>query len=163
MSFEDSYLGRLRRFVGSDTLMSGGVRLLVEDNEGRFLTIRRADDGKWGLPAGAMELSESLMDAAARELFEETNLRLHDPVAFGLCSDPATETHEYPNGDRVQYISLLVHSGVDDTAPLANDGEARALRFHSLAEISALDFTEAERPAFDHWKRFCATGIFQIA
>ncbi|QUJ77943.1 NUDIX domain-containing protein [Sulfitobacter albidus] len=142
--------------------MSGGVRVLVEDAQGRFLILRRADDGKWGLPAGGMELGESLLDAAARELREETGLRLIAPTPFGLASDPTIETHTYPNGDTVQYITLLVHSALGDQTPVARDGEARAFDWITPDAVPGLDFATPERPTFDHWQRFRVTGTFQM-
>lgn len=162
MSFSDSYLGRLRAFVGPQMLLSIGVRILVEDASGRFLVLRRADDGKWALPAGGMELGESLMDAAARELLEETNLMLRAPTPFGISSDPKIETHVYPNGDPVQSIALMVHMHATSGNLRANDGEARTLAFKSSAEIEALDFVSTEWPTFAHWQRFKDTDVFQV-
>lgn len=162
MSFADSYLGKLRAVMGAQPLIAVGARVLVEDAQGRFLVLRRADDGKWALPAGGLELGESLMQAAARELREETNLVLTDPTPFGLSSDPVVESHTYPNGDRVQAVSFLVHMRSLDTPLHANDGEAQDLRFLPMAEIEKLDFVPAEWPTFAHWHRFVQTGVFQV-
>lgn len=162
MSFAESYLGRLRAAMGQQPLLSVGVRILVEDAQSRFLVLRRADDGKWALPAGGLELGESLMDAAARELREETNLVLTAPTPFGLSSDPVLERHVYPNGDEVQSVALMIHMRATGGDLVANDGEARALRFLSLTEIADLDFVAPEQPTFAHWQRFVETGIFQV-
>lgn len=162
MSFAGSYLAGLRAHVGTAPLMSGGVRMLVEDAQGRFLILRRADDGKWGLPAGGMELGESLMHAAARELREETGLRLVGATPFALASDPEIETHTYPNGDTVQYITLMIHCALGDQTPVARDGEACAFDWVTPDAIPSLDFAKPERPTFDHWRRFRASGQFQL-
>lgn len=162
MSFGQSYLGRLRAVVGQQTLMAVGVRVLLEDTQGRFLVLRRADDGKWGLPAGGLELGESLLEAAARELHEETSLILHAPTPFGLSSSPAIENHTYPNGDRVQGIALLLHMTATDAQPAVNDGEALEMRFATLAQIDQLDFAGPEQPTFAAWQRFVETGRFQM-
>lgn len=162
MSFSDSYLGRLRAAVGPQMLLSIGVRILVQNAQGQFLVLRRSDDGKWALPAGGMELGESLMDAAARELREETNLALNAPTPFGISSDPKIETHVYPNGDPVQSIALMVHMRAMSGDLRANDGEAQALAFKSSDEIAGLDFVATEWPTFAHWQRFKDTGVFQV-
>ena len=53
----------------------GGV--VIE--EGRALLIRRNNEplrGQWSIPGGYLELGESLKDGVARELLEETGLRV---------------------------------------------------------------------------------------
>lgn len=162
MSFAESYLGRLRAAVGQMPLLAIGARVLVEDAQGRFVIVRRTDDGKWALPAGGLELGENLMQAAARELHEETGLVLRDATPFGLSSDPVVERHVYPNGDPVQSIALLVHMRSDGTLPHAGDDEVSSTRFASMAEIETLDFVAPEWPTFAHYRRFVQTGVFQI-
>ncbi|MEM7643800.1 MAG: NUDIX domain-containing protein [Pseudomonadota bacterium] len=162
MSFADSYLGGLRALVGPRPLLAVGVRVLVEDSEGRFLILQRSDSGHWGLPGGSMELGESLMDAVHRETREETNLTLTDVRPFGLSSDPRVERYTYPNRDVLQSVSLLVHAGAVDGPLAANDGEALAFRFVRPEKIDPATFTAPEWPTFGHWRRHLETGAFQI-
>ena len=49
-------------------LLTPGVRGLVRDEDGRALFIRRRDNGKWGMPAGGIELSETVFEALQREV-----------------------------------------------------------------------------------------------
>ncbi len=52
---------------------------LVTDGDGQLLMVRRARDpgkGKWGLPGGFVDRGETIEQALAREVFEETGLRL---------------------------------------------------------------------------------------
>ncbi len=55
------------------------VRLIVTDSSGRALILRRAADstggGAWCLPGGKIDYGETVEQAAARELEEETGLR----------------------------------------------------------------------------------------
>lgn len=89
-SWAESYLGQVRAAVGdSETLLFVGARGVVRDPQGRVLLIRRADNGHWALPAGAMELGESITDCAVREVFEETGLRATSLTPFGLYTGPA--------------------------------------------------------------------------
>lgn len=46
----------------------------MRDEAGRVLLINRSDNGLWALPAGALELGESIGQCAAREIYEETGL-----------------------------------------------------------------------------------------
>lgn len=56
------------------------VRVVVQDRDGRVLLLRirepQHEDGGscWELPGGGIDASESYLDAAIRELFEETGL-----------------------------------------------------------------------------------------
>jgi ADP-ribose pyrophosphatase YjhB (NUDIX family) len=162
VSFGDSTLGRLRAVVGSVPLLVVGVRLLIEDAEGRFLILRRADDGLWGLPSGIMELGESIMDAARREAREETNAELRSLTPFGLSSDPVRERHVYPNGDVTQSVCLLAHARLAPGPLHPNDGEATAFRLAKVSEIDPDTFSAQEYPTFGHWRRWCETGQFQV-
>jgi 8-oxo-dGTP pyrophosphatase MutT (NUDIX family) len=79
-------MGRLRAAVGGDVLLFVGARGIVRDDAGRVLLIRRSDNGYWALPAGAMELGESIAECAAREVFEETGLTVREATPFVLYS-----------------------------------------------------------------------------
>jgi ADP-ribose pyrophosphatase YjhB (NUDIX family) len=48
---------------------------------GRFLAIRRADNGHWEPPGGVLELDESIEDGLIREVAEETGLQIQ-PVGL---------------------------------------------------------------------------------
>jgi ADP-ribose pyrophosphatase YjhB (NUDIX family) len=97
MSWAESYLGQVRTAVGDrGTLLFVGARGVARDQQGRILLIRRADNGHWSLPAGAMELGESITDCAVREVFEETGLRATSLTPFVLHTNPAyTFTNMY--------------------------------------------------------------------
>jgi len=96
IGWADSYLGQLRALAGERTLLFVGARTIVRDDQGRVLLIRRADNGRWAVPAGAMELGESIADCAVRELYEETGLRAAAVTPYALYSGPAyTYTNMY--------------------------------------------------------------------
>src|SRR5512138_1740474 len=48
-----------------------GAEAAIFDADGRILLVRRADDGRWCLPCGWVEVSESPEEAAVREVWEE--------------------------------------------------------------------------------------------
>jgi 8-oxo-dGTP pyrophosphatase MutT (NUDIX family) len=95
-SWAESYMGRLRAAAGNDVLLFVGARGIVRDGTGRVLLICRSDNGHWALPAGAMELGESIAECAAREVFEETGLVVREATPFVLYSGAAhTDTDMY--------------------------------------------------------------------
>jgi 8-oxo-dGTP pyrophosphatase MutT (NUDIX family) len=92
----ESYLGQLRALAGDRTLLFVGARGIVFDDQGRVLLIRRRDNGIWAVPAGAMELGESIADCAVREVYEETGLRAAEVTPFAFYTGPAyTFTNMY--------------------------------------------------------------------
>jgi ADP-ribose pyrophosphatase YjhB (NUDIX family) len=53
----------------------------VIDDEGHILLIRRADNGLWAMPGGALEVGETPAEGVVREAFEESGVRA-TPVAL---------------------------------------------------------------------------------
>jgi len=109
----------------------GGPKVLVACfvfHEARLLWMRRAQEpqrGRWAVPAGFMEVGESLAEAAARELREETNLAL-DPAALALYSLGSITAL-----DQV-YVAFRASVGAVDCAP---GPEALEVRFFSAREL----------------------------
>ena len=50
------------------------VSVVVGRDDGAILLIRRTDNENWALPGGAIELNESVRQAAIRETREETGI-----------------------------------------------------------------------------------------
>jgi ADP-ribose pyrophosphatase YjhB (NUDIX family) len=104
-SWEESYLGQLRAMAGPErVLVAVGARAVLRDDRERVLLIRRSDNGLWALPAGTMELGQSLRDCAIREVLEETGLTAHEVTPFALYSGVETFPNAY--GHRYQHITL---------------------------------------------------------
>lgn len=134
-----SYLYELRAVWGSGPLLSVGVGLLLQDEAGRVLLQQRGDDGLWGTPGGGPEPGETFLEAARRELLEETGLTCPDlallPLENALVSGPEFY-HRYPNGHEIYQIgarvegklpaAALVHAAPDDS------GETLALEWFAL-------------------------------
>lgn len=69
----------LRGLVGAAPLIWPGATAAVLDDGGRLLLQRRSDNGQWGLPAGALDVGETLAQTARRETREEAGLDV-EPV-----------------------------------------------------------------------------------
>lgn len=70
--------------------MTLGARVLARDGEGRVALVRHGYAPGWHLPGGAVEVGETAVDAAIRELAEETGAVVSaGPRLFGLYFNPA--------------------------------------------------------------------------
>jgi 8-oxo-dGTP pyrophosphatase MutT (NUDIX family) len=69
--WSESYTGKLRALVGHQKLIIPSIRAAIYDDDGRMLYIKRRDSEKWALPAGAIELNESIFECLQREVRQE--------------------------------------------------------------------------------------------
>jgi 8-oxo-dGTP pyrophosphatase MutT (NUDIX family) len=81
------------------------VSAVIFDRRGRILLQQRSDGGQWGLPGGSVEIGESLADAVAREVLEETGLTVRVRRLIGIYSDPEWQIVRYPNGTVWHYVN----------------------------------------------------------
>jgi ADP-ribose pyrophosphatase YjhB (NUDIX family) len=88
MSWEESYIGKLRSVVGHQKLIVPSIRAIIEDNNGHILFIERKGEGKWGMPAGSIEVDESIYDCLVREVKEETGLDVMSAKMVAIYSHP---------------------------------------------------------------------------
>jgi ADP-ribose pyrophosphatase YjhB (NUDIX family) len=64
------------------------VNVAVTNDAGEILMIRRTDNGNWALPGGAIDLGESVAQAAVRETLEESGIECQITGIAGIYSDP---------------------------------------------------------------------------
>jgi 8-oxo-dGTP diphosphatase len=103
-----TYILDIRRSYGQGRLLLPGVSGVVvrddiEPGRRHILLLRRADTGRWSLPAGIVEPDEQPATTIVRELLEETRVHVRAERLTLLTTDPELT---YPNGDRCQYISM---------------------------------------------------------
>jgi 8-oxo-dGTP pyrophosphatase MutT (NUDIX family) len=160
MSFADSYLGRLRSLVGSRCLLVPGARVVITRQDGSILLQHRSDFALWGLPGGNAEEGEDLADVVVRETFEETGLRIQNPIPFGFGSDPKYETIEFPNGDVCQFFVMMFvtsdYSGIIQT----DNAETLGLRWFRPDDLPPM-LGNMHR-SVEAYVAFKATGRFQM-
>lgn len=87
----------------------------------KMLWQRRKDSGKWCLPGGKFEEGEEPLDAAVRELFEETGIEV-GPKDMDFLGDDLIESNTY-GGLRI-YAFRVNYSGDELTAGWDPDSEA---------------------------------------
>ncbi len=100
------YVREIRKKIGHDPLILAGAAVLVINQQGHLLMMRRTDIPCWGIPGGGMEPGESLEETAARETLEETGLRVGSLKLLDVFSGPEL-IFQYPNGDIVCNVSAV--------------------------------------------------------
>ncbi len=125
---DPGYIRSLRLKLGNRPLMQCGASVIVENDKGEILLMKREDNGMWCYPGGAMELYEDTADAARRELREETGLTARALTLLGVYSGPPC-AYTYPNGDRVSNVDVVYLCKDYEGVPMPMDGEAGELRF----------------------------------
>jgi len=84
-----------------------GTCAAVFNERGEILLQKRADNGFWSMPGGAVDPGESVEQGAIREVWEETGLHVRVVRLVGVYSDPRNYMiTQYPGGDIVHNVSL---------------------------------------------------------
>jgi ADP-ribose pyrophosphatase YjhB (NUDIX family) len=112
-----------------------GVGAIVFDEAGRVLLIERGkppSEGRWSVPGGKLEVHETLAQAVAREVREETGLI----VEVGTL---ACVLERF--GDDFHFV-LLDYFARATGGTLAAASDARAARFVGFDELATLPLTE---------------------
>lgn len=128
------YVRDLRDSVGHRLLLLPGVAGIVRDDENRVLFIRRADNGRWGLPAGAIDPGETPAQAVRREVREETGLEVRAIRVAGVFGGVGFRV-AYENGDVAEYTVTAFDCSVTGGVLSALDGEALDFRYFAPDEI----------------------------
>jgi len=84
------------------------VNSIVVNDQGQILLIQRTDNGNWSLPGGAMDLGESIRQAAIRETLEETGIQTEITGINGIYTNPNHVLHYTSNDEVRQEFSVVL-------------------------------------------------------
>jgi 8-oxo-dGTP pyrophosphatase MutT (NUDIX family) len=158
--FANSYLGKLRQKIGHDLVHVPGAGILIENSQGRIPFHQRSDTGIWDTPGGAPENNENAVQHAIREVYEETGLRVLNPIPFAFASEPKTSIISYPNGDICHFHDLLFYATEYEGTLIDNNEETLAVGWFeptNLPEVKPISVL-----AIAALLEFKKTGVFQM-
>lgn len=112
------YIKNMRAKIGHDTLYVTGCGILLIKDDKVLLQLRK-DINQWCIPGGLMELGETFLECAVREVLEETGLSVNSANLFGIYSGKDFFA-EYPNGDKI-YGTNVIFISDDFTGELHSD------------------------------------------
>lgn len=104
-----------------------------------LLILRKADPykGKWALPGGFVEITETLEEACKRELWEETGLRGIELQQFytfdALDRDP-----------RERIISTVFYGKADETFLVVGGDDAKKAQWFPILSLPKMAFDHSE-------------------
>jgi ADP-ribose pyrophosphatase YjhB (NUDIX family) len=120
-----------------------GTSVVVHDQHGRILLQRRSDSGQWALPGGAMDIGETISQAAIREAREETGVEVEIERLVGIYSDPG-HVFAYHDGEVRQQFNVCF-AGRPAGGELAVSPESTEVAFFTLEQLADLDVHESIR------------------
>ena len=118
-------------------------------DDGKILLQRRSDTGLWALPGGAMEIGETIGEAAIRETKEETGLDVGLEYIVGIYTNPR-HVVAFSNGEVRQQFSVCFACHIVG-GEMKISKESTDIGFFSPEEIEHLNIHPSIRLRIQHF------------
>ncbi len=112
--------------------------------DGRLLVVKRGNEpnqGKWSIPGGAIELGETLQEAAVREVLEECSVQ----IEIERILDAAQNVIRDEKGQVKFHFVLVDFIGRYVSGEAKARSDAEECRWVPLEEVEGMDITAALR------------------
>ena len=129
------FIVNLRKKVGTDLLMACGISAVVLNERRQVLLVRSNETDQWMPIGGMVEPGEEPADAAVREVFEETSVRMTPRKVAGVFDGPDVQ---YSNGDRVHYMTIVFLCVAISGEPHPSDNENSDARYFDPDQMPPL-------------------------
>ncbi len=126
------------------------VNVAVTNDAGEILLIRRSDNGNWALPGGAVDLGESLTQAAVRETREETGVDCEITGLSGIYTDPAHVLLYTSNGEVRQEFSIVLTGRATGGQPTPSS-ETSEVRWAAPGDLESYEMDRSMRLRVQHY------------
>jgi 8-oxo-dGTP pyrophosphatase MutT (NUDIX family) len=128
------------------------VSVIVTDSADWILMIRRTDNGNWAVPGGAIDLGESMVDAAVRETTEETGITCEVTGLSGIYTDPRHLIHYTSNDEVRQEFSIVLTARPTGGSPTPSS-ESSEVHWVEPDAIGGLQMDRSMRMRIEHYLR----------
>ncbi len=126
------------------------VNVVVTNDAGDLLMIRRSDNGNWAVPGGAIDLGESLPQAAVRETLEETGILCEITGLVGTYTDPKHVILYTSNGEARQEFSIVLTARAISGEPTPSS-ESTEVRWMPRDQVKGLPMDRSMRLRIGHY------------
>lgn len=130
------YVENLRKIVGHIPLILVGAVVIIANEQNQILLQKRRHHpiGSYGIPGGLMELGESTVETARREVYEETGLTIGNLNLIDVFSGKENYI-KAPNDDEF-YVVVTAYWTKEFTGQLSiNDSESMSLEFIDIDNL----------------------------
>ena len=110
------------------------MNVVVVNDAGEILMIRRTDNDNWAVPGGAIDLGESVAQAAVRETREESGIECEITGIVGIYSDPKHVLLYTSNGEVRQEFSIVLTARPLSGQPTPSS-ESSEVRWVPVSEV----------------------------
>jgi ADP-ribose pyrophosphatase YjhB (NUDIX family) len=149
-------------------MWTGGVRVVIPDEEGRILMVKQSHEGKdiWMVPGGAIEAGENAAEAAVREVLEETGLTVRiNRLLWHVEEVSETRGQRFVNFFLAEKAGGTLGLGADPEFDQKNQ-VLREARFLSKKEILSLERVYPEYLKTELWEalepKYYRNEVFKI-
>jgi ADP-ribose pyrophosphatase YjhB (NUDIX family) len=126
------------------------VNVIVTNDAGDILMIRRSDNGNWAVPGGAIDLGESLPQAGVRETREESGIVCEITGLAGTYTDPRHVILYTSNGEARQEFSIVLTARAVSGVP-TRSSESTEVRWVPRDQVEALAMDRSMRLRIGHY------------
>lgn len=146
------YILDLRKLVGKRPLLMPCTGVILGDGKGKVLLQLRADNKKWAIHGGSIEIDEEVEEALLREVNEELGIHLNTYNYLKTFS--GKEFHfTYPNGDEVSIINIVYYSHDFTREFKLQKDEVLEVKWFSKNELPE-DIFEVDRKVLEEYFSF---------
>jgi ADP-ribose pyrophosphatase YjhB (NUDIX family) len=130
--------------------MVPSVNVVVTNDAGDVLVVRRTDNDNWAVPGGAIDLGESMTEAAVRETREESGIECEVTGIVGIYTDPRHVILYTSNGEARQEFSIVVTARPLSGQPTPSS-ETSEVRWVPRGELAGLQMDRSMRLRIGHY------------